>query len=170
MKKSLKNKRKKVKSAHQTKSTKRSTKKVKRKINKTVQNKKKTPIALLQAEELFASLSLTSVEEHELLQSLFVSAVIKSVQRRDRKGGLPFEGQVVVQSNSKDVQRGLAKAEEKISRALNGSGDSDNDKEGGLSNLKYAEPKYKNVESILKYNETPDDRSGVKLVIMNFND
>ena len=156
MKRTPKNKRKKVKSAHQTKSTKMSAKKVKRKINKAAQNKNKAPTAFLKAEELFASLSLTPVEEHELLQNLFVSAVTKSVQRRDRKGGLLFEGQVVVQSNSKDVQRGLAKAEEKISRALNGGGD--------------AEPKYKNVESILKYNETPDDKGGVKLVIMNFND
>lgn len=37
-------------------------------------------------------------------------------------------------------------------------------------NLKYRKPKYKDVESILKYNEDEDDKSGVKLVIMNFND
>ena len=37
-------------------------------------------------------------------------------------------------------------------------------------NLKYARPKYKNVESILKYIEGKDDKGGVKLVIMNFND
>lgn len=38
-------------------------------------------------------------------------------------------------------------------------------------NLKYRKPKYKNVESVLKYVESEkDDKGGVKLVIMNFND
>ena len=37
-------------------------------------------------------------------------------------------------------------------------------------NLKYAKPKYKNVESVLKYIEDSDDTGGIKLVIMNFND
>ena len=38
-------------------------------------------------------------------------------------------------------------------------------------NLKYRKPKYKNVESVLKYVESEkDDTGGVKLVIMNFND
>ncbi|MEE9247324.1 MAG: hypothetical protein V3U79_01330 [Dehalococcoidia bacterium] len=37
-------------------------------------------------------------------------------------------------------------------------------------NLKYANAKYKNVESILKYVERDEDKGGVKLVIMNFND
>ena len=39
-----------------------------------------------------------------------------------------------------------------------------------LPNLKYAKPKYKDVESILRYVESDDGPSGVKLVIMNFND
>ena len=39
-----------------------------------------------------------------------------------------------------------------------------------LSNLKYAKPKYQNVESLLNYIESKDDEGGVKLVIMNFND
>ena len=42
--------------------------------------------------------------------------------------------------------------------------------DGALPNLKYAKPKYNNVESILKFIEQEEDRSGVKLVIMNFND
>jgi hypothetical protein len=37
-------------------------------------------------------------------------------------------------------------------------------------NLKYAKPKYKNVESVLKYIEDSQDTGGFKLVIMNFND
>ena len=37
-------------------------------------------------------------------------------------------------------------------------------------NLKYAKPKYQNVESLMNYVERDQDRGGVKLVIMNFND
>ena len=37
-------------------------------------------------------------------------------------------------------------------------------------NLKYAKPKYKNIESILKYVDQAEELGGVKLVIMNFND
>ena len=42
--------------------------------------------------------------------------------------------------------------------------------QGSFPNLKYAKSKYKNVESVLKYVERDEDRGGVKLVIMNFND
>lgn len=38
-------------------------------------------------------------------------------------------------------------------------------------NLKYRQPKYQKMDSVLKYVETEeDDKYGVKLVIMNFND
>ena len=45
-------------------------------------------------------------------------------------------------------------------------------KEGSSSfpNLKYAKPKYHNVESLLNYVEKGEDQGGLKLVIMNFND
>ena len=51
--------------------------------------------------------------------------------------------------------------------------DGDDEVHGSRSsfpNLKYAKPKYKNVESILKYIEESQDTGGLKLVIMNFND
>ena len=52
--------------------------------------------------------------------------------------------------------------------------DEDDDEASGegsrFPNLKYAKAKYRNVESILKYVERDEDRGGVKLVIMNFND
>lgn len=52
--------------------------------------------------------------------------------------------------------------------------DDDEDEVNGtgsaLPNLKYAKPKYKGVDSVLKYIEGDDDKGGVKLVIMNFND
>ena len=42
--------------------------------------------------------------------------------------------------------------------------------ETGLPNLKYAKSKYENLESILNYVERDEERGGVRLVIMNFND
>lgn len=39
-----------------------------------------------------------------------------------------------------------------------------------LPNLKYAKPKYKDIESVLKYIESDDEKGAIKLVIMNFND
>ena len=72
------------------------------------------------------------------------------------------------------VEAALQKAEGKLGRAAAKAPD---DREGearvagnSLPNLKYAKPKYNNVESILKYVEADDDRRGVKLIIMNFND
>lgn len=38
-----------------------------------------------------------------------------------------------------------------------------------MPNLNYAKPKYKDVDSVLKYIESADEK-GIKLVIMNFND
>ena len=43
-------------------------------------------------------------------------------------------------------------------------------KGGSFPNLKYAKPKYKDVESLLNYVESDGDKVGLKLVIMNFND
>jgi hypothetical protein len=94
---------------------------------------------------------------------------------------------IIIQSNNDDVLENLQKAEEKIDRALNASvdstpdGDADDDDDdeahGAKSqfpNLKYNKPKYKNLESVLKYVETkkkPGDAGGdVRIVIMNFND
>ena len=55
-----------------------------------------------------------------------------------------------------------------------GDEDEDEDEVDGAGsqfpNLKYAKPKYKNMESVLKYIDRDEDKGGVKLVIMNFND
>jgi len=83
----------------------------------------------------------------------------------------------ILHSQNRDIRSALAKAEEKLNRALNLSVDNDDDDDdasdprANFPNLKYARPKYKNMESVLKYIESDDGRSGgVKLVIMNFND
>lgn len=68
----------------------------------------------------------------------------------------------------------LQKVERRLEKLANGAGDGDEAKTAetgnNLPNLKYAKPKYKNIESMLKYIESDDEKSGVKLVIMNFND
>ena len=78
-----------------------------------------------------------------------------------------------VDSFDDDLEVRLAKVEKKLARQLQGQADNDSDMAKPASdfpNLKYAKPKYKNVESILKYVERDEDKGGVKLVIMNFND
>ena len=72
------------------------------------------------------------------------------------------------------VSAKLQKAEDKLERASRRMRDDDDDESHGATdrfpNLKYARPKYSNVDSVLKYIEREDDRDGIKLVIMNFND
>ena len=117
-------------------------------------------------------------------QALFRELVVSLIAKYFKKEiGIGAEtdkrkGNVILPlSNNKDVQAALAKAEDKIGRALNASVDNDDDDDDDepklsdrLPNLKYAKQKYENMESVLKYVETPDDKGGVRLVIMNFND
>ena len=66
----------------------------------------------------------------------------------------------------------LTKLETRLNKLI-GADHDDDEATGGrssLPNLKYAKPKYKNVESVLKYVESDEDKGGLKLVIMNFND
>jgi len=134
-----------------------------KKLNNKVLRKRKSLDAFSRAQELFASLSLTPRDEHELLQSFFVSALVKGIQKRGSRS-LSLAESIGEGGRNEDTQTGLLKADEKIGRILNADADS----AGSVPSN--AQPKYKNVESILKYNETPDDKGGVKLVIMNFND
>ena len=65
--------------------------------------------------------------------------------------------------------------ERELTKLLSG-GDADQNQRdasaqgSALPNLKYAKPKYKTVDSMLKYIEGQEETSGIKLVIMNFND
>jgi len=93
-----------------------------------------------------------------------VGEVVRQLKEADSGKGLSDE----------DVKAKLEKVERKLAkRGITGE-DEDEDEVVGTGssfpNLKYAKPKYKNIESILKYIETDEDKGGVKLVIMNFND
>jgi len=85
-------------------------------------------------------------------------------------------GDFTVAGTARDmrVEAALQKAQGKLGKAAAQSSDDDEGEArvpgSSFPNLKYAKPKYNNVESILKYVEAEDDRRGIKLVIMNFND
>lgn len=106
-----------------------------------------------------ASASITNL----LLQQL-AKEVVSQLREANVGNGLSEE----------DFEAKLQKAEGKLEKL--GITDQDNDEdevagaESSFPNLKYAKPKYKNIESILKYVERDDDKGGVRLVIMNFND
>lgn len=103
--------------------------------------------------------------------------VAKEIKKELREEDLLKDKKIVI--NNKNTEKGLIKAEEKLEKVMRKLGgeqaedeDEDEIKDTGSNypNLKYAKPKYKNMESVLKYIESKDDNGGVKLIIMNFND
>lgn len=78
----------------------------------------------------------------------------------------------------------IDKAEKKLKKALNllaeaGQDDSDDDDDDDddedygrsrFPNLKYAKPKYRNLESVIKHVDDGDNSGGFKFVLLNFND
>lgn len=113
----------------------------------------------------------------KLLSKLIAKEMVKQLLKEAEKNP---EGVKAIFSNSPDsikTTKGFMKAEGKLTKIMekgltNSLSDEDEVKEtqAKYPNLKYMKPKYANVESILKYVESKDDQSGVKLVIMNFND
>lgn len=76
--------------------------------------------------------------------------------------------------NRKSLEMGLGQPAQQLQEVEPTDGQDDDDDEDGTGssfpNLKYAKPKYKDVESVLRYVESSEDTGGIKLVIMNFND
>ncbi len=79
-----------------------------------------------------------------------------------------------VSEEERGLEERLERVEQKLERlAIRAQAGAEEAKASGEStfpNLKYAKPKYKNMESVLKYVEGEEEKGGVKLVIMNFND
>lgn len=109
----------------------------------------------------------TSASILELLLQQLTEEVARQLEGTN--GGKELSDENVVAKlqkvESKLAKRGITVADD----------DKDEDEVAGTGssfpNLKYAKPKYKNVESILRYVESDEDKGGgVKLVIMNFND
>ncbi len=106
----------------------------------------------------------TSVSIIDLLLQQLVKEVVRQLKEANVSQGLSDE----------DVEAKLQKVERKLEkRGITGQDDDEDEVSAtgsSFPNLKYAKPKYKNIESILKYVEGDEDKGGVKLVIMNFND
>jgi len=107
-----------------------------------------------------------SVSIIDLLLQQLVKEVVGQLKEANAGEGLSDE----------DVEAKLEKVERKLAKVgITGQDDDEDEDEvagtgSSFPNLKYAKPKYKNIESILKYVERDEDKGGVKLVIMNFND
>lgn len=111
--------------------------------------------------ELVSALA-SDIKENE---KIFTYLLIQELRRRMRgkKEVDEPKDRIVVNSKERDQESALARADEKIGEALG-------DSKEGQDNQDNAD-KYKNIDSILKYVENPNDKGqGVKLVIMNFND
>ena len=104
------------------------------------------------ADEVVRQVEATKVASVEDLETR-LQAVESELER------LGAAGDGLEEEEENDVEDGDQDDEDEV----DGTGSS-------LPNLKYAKPKYKDVESILRYVESEDGPSGVKLVIMNFND
>lgn len=73
------------------------------------------------------------------------------------------------------LEQRVQRVEKELTKLLSGGDAHQNQHDASaqgsaLPNLKYAKPKYKTVDSMLKYIEGQEETSGIKLVIMNFND
>lgn len=110
-------------------------------------------------EPSFASESIVDL----LLQQL-AGEVVRQLRRTD--GGDA--------ASEQDLERRFQKIERRLERLAIAEEEGEDAEvvstEPSLPNLKYAQPKYKSLESVLKYVEGDDDKGVIKLVIMNFND
>ncbi len=112
-----------------------------------------------------ASASIT-----DLLLQYLAREVTRQLEEANSGNGLSEFG---LEARLERVERRLEKltlGEEEGIATEHQDEDEPADTGSGLPNLKYAKPKYKNIESMLKYVERDADKGGVKLVIMNFND
>ncbi|MFT7183907.1 MAG: hypothetical protein ACI9QC_000232 [Oceanicoccus sp.] len=105
----------------------------------------------------------------DLLDKL-IRKILKEVIQESTQENKPK----IVNSGGGMTEENMAKADKKIKKALKGKGDSDDDDDDDNDNDDSSKPKYENINSLLRYVESPDgggtSAGGVKLVIMNFND
>jgi len=112
----------------------------------------------------------TSLGVTDLLLQSLISEVVRQVQKTNHMKGI---SEVGLEARLQRVERSLEKLATGLAEEVEREGEDEDETAGtgsSFPNLKYAKPKYKNVESILKYAESDEDKGGVKLVIMNFND
>ena len=136
-----------------------------RQVLKTLAEEIANRLALEIAEPLPPT-SSGSAALSELLLDQVADRVVALLDERARAG-----------VESEEIESRLMKAErqlEKMSASPEDDDDDDDDRVDGevaaLPNLKYAKPKYRNLDTMMEYIEGPEGQGGVKLVIMNFND
>ena len=119
------------------------------------------------------------IEDHRAVEKSIAADVAETLlQQLAQEVVRQLANESSVSPAQDDLETRLARLETQLRELTGGSTeneveDDDDEVEGtgsSFPNLKYAKPKYKDVESILRYVESDDDKSGVKLVIMNFND
>lgn len=124
-------------------------------------------------EDLVRLIESSDARVEPLLEAL-TRRVVRYLSSPEQDHGLGENVRVVGEPGK--IPAALAKADAKIGQSLVSKTEDDDDGQPSdpavqYPNLKYAQPKYSNVESVLKYVEDPAETApGVKLVIMNFND
>ena len=122
---------------------------------------------------------------HSLVRELGTQRAVKKpsadgivdllLQRLAEEVGRQLEADSKEIEPARDLETRLRMIETALQELATTDGDDEDEDEvegsgSSFPNLKYAKPKYKDVESVLKYIESDEDKGGVKLVIMNFND
>ncbi len=130
-----------------------------------------------------------TTERYTTLRQLIIDGCVETLKRRHRSDnhGVEHSSDEPSEHASEEqvseytpridkVERKLEKVLSKLAKAGqddDDDDDDDDDEDDGRSrfpNLKYAQPKYQNLESVIKHVESNDGKGGFKLVIMNFND
>ena len=112
----------------------------------------------------------------KLLMEALAGEVVAKLRESNDESVVALKDSLIV-ANRGPARKGLDKAERKLAKLAkrghpdDAEEDEEDQKDTRYPNLKYRQPKYKNVESILKFVESKNDKGGgVRLVIMNFND
>lgn len=105
-----------------------------------------------------------SAELLDLLVSVLADRV--ALELRSRQNGSDsanHEALVNIARNIRDQVRS-SKTEDTLGESEGSAADD------GRIDIREKSPKYANIESLLRFDDSPDPRQGLKVVIMNFND
>ena len=122
----------------------------------------------------------TDTKQYTTLRQLIIDHCVENLKNRHCSDSSSMErpsepSRFASEKVSKYIPR-VDKVERKLEKVLSllaEAGQDDDDEDYGRSrfpNLKYAQPKYQNLESVIKHVEDDNNSGGFKLVLMNFND
>lgn len=110
------------------------------------------------------ALEAGSAELFDLLVSVLADRVAVMLQSR-QNGNEPTNPEALLDLAKRIRNEARPSRARDINEQAEGSAAADSD-----SDSRDKSPKYANIESLLRYDDTPGPAPGVKLVIMNFND